>query len=191
MNGIGGAVLRGVAAAGAALAVWQVPAVSHGYARAVAQVVRWMLALLTGRATRLVEAPVDVAPGLGVLVASSQAGADPVGLPLTWMHLTEVGVGVVVYAALLAAWGLWPASARPAKFAWRAGAAAAVVVLLQIIAISLVAWGSMPGGVGRAEQAGGLLESGATWVVPALAWAWVVWGGPGPAPAVRRRLPRR
>lgn len=187
--GIGLAVARGVGAAAVGVVVWWATPVAHGCATLLAAMARWGVALGTGQPTRLVELPAGGEPGLGILVAAARPGAGPIGLPLTWPHLTEVGVGLVVFVALLVAWGAWPAAARRGGWAVRSAIGAAALLVMQAIAVTFVAWGAMAGGPARLEQVGGVLESGATWVLPALAWAWVVWGGK--AEATRRRLSRR
>ena len=129
--GMLGAAVRGVLAAFGGFVAWQIPAISHGYARVLAEGVRWSLALATGRATRLVDTPSTVAPGVGIVVAPVRLGADPIGLPLAWTHLSEVGIGLFVFAAMLVAWGAWPSNARPPRFGVRAVAGASSAVPLQ------------------------------------------------------------
>ena len=66
---------------------------------------------------------------------------------------------------------------RPVMLITAAAVALGGLFLVQTLALVGVIAGSIPGGSRLAAQGGGLLETGATLVLPGLAWAWAVFGG--------------
>ncbi len=180
---IGRAAVRFLGAGAAGLALWHRLGAGHVYGRGVASVVAGVLAT-RGWATHVGVAPAGAPPGLHVVLWRTAAGGAEITrgiVPLTWHHLDTVTSGTVVLAALFAAAGPWRrrAGTRTPDLlfpAIRALAAFVLLFLAQSLAIFGVIAGSLPGGAAVSEQAGGLLETGATLVLPPLVWAWATFG---------------
>jgi len=155
----------------------------HVYGRGIASVVAGVLAT-RGWTTSVGVTPAGAPPGLHVVMWRTAVGGAEITrgiVPLTWHHLDTLTSGTVVLAALFAAAGPWRRRAgtrapAPPFAVIRAIAAFALLFLAQSLAVFGVIGGSLPGGAALSEQAGGLLETGATLVLPPLVWAWATFG---------------
>jgi hypothetical protein len=178
------------------LALWHLAGVGRPYDRAVAHLVAFALHANNWDAS--VESPqAGVAQGLSLRCVRRYPDHILAGtVPLTWHHLNTVTSGFIVLLALLAASGLRAAqNGRPPRAALvRAAVALAALLGFQALGVYLVIAGSLPEGAPVLQQAGGLIETGCTVLLPALLWAGAVFGGRGPtrraAETPQERRPR-